>query len=205
MSLAKFLSTFNNVKGSNVYSIDPLNFFAVDITYSEGSSVKHTDLIGDTELGLFIQSIELPTLTVTADTAAETIVGTIQTHKMYITPSDQTFRMSIINTKHPLIENWIYPWMREVTYPEWQYKNYPYTKGEMTIDFTEHTNIKYVLNGIRPTSISPIRPTQEVDQKMTREVTFTFDYMYVLCSKEANTGSNIFRSIFQKAAKTVGL
>lgn len=208
MSLSEFLQTFNNPTGGNVYRIDPVNYFRVALKYiPDDTTVNHNKIFGfktDYDITPFIQSIELPSISITNDTAADTIVGSIQTHKMYITPSEQTFRVSLINTKYPLVENWLYPWLREITQPEWNYADYPYTKAEFIIDMTEHNNVKYVLNGCRPTALPSFPPTHELTSKLTREVTFTFDYFWVETSADVNNES-LIKSLATKLTKTIGL
>ena len=205
MALADFINNF--ISKNKAYQIDTLNFFTIKLEFTPRNSNVKTVLdsmiglknakSGLYDLTMFVQNVELPSLNVSNDTAAETIVGSIQTHKMFTTPSDQTFKISLINTKQPFIENWIYPWLREVTTPAWQYAGYPYTTAKFTIDFSGkaneyHSNIKYILNGARPTSLTPMRPSQEVNQKLEREVTFTFDYMYIQQTSEQSPTESSF-------------
>lgn len=204
MSLQQFLNTFNNIDASNYYVIDPVNFFTVDVKFDTEMKLPVEDL------SPFIQGINLPDFTVAQDAVTETLVGTMQMHKMFLTPTSQTFTMTLINTKAPIIENWIYPWLREVTSPNWNYANVPFTKAKFTIDLSSHANIKYVLNGVRPTNLKTIQPTHELGG-VTRDVTFTFDYMYVIADEnmiEPGFGSQIktlARNLVSKAGKTIGL
>ena len=197
MALADFLNNFISNKKS--YQIDSLNFFTIKMEFMPTDSNVRSLLdsmiepknvtAGLYDLTMFVQNIDLPSLNIVNDTAAETIVGSIQTHKLFVTPSDQTFKMSIINTRQPLVENWLYPWLREINTPAWIYPDRPYTTAKFTIDFSGkeneyHSNVKYILNGVRPTSITPLKPTQEVNQKLDRDVTFTFDYIYIQQASE---------------------
>jgi hypothetical protein len=214
MALSDFLNTFNNMKGSNAYVIDPIKTFKVNISYDAGgerSNVDHEFILGlDKDISPFIQRISMPTFTVAADTA-ETLMGNFQVHKLILTPDQQTFSMEIINTKAPLLENWLYPWMREITSPRWIYKNRPYTIAKMEIDLTSHANVKYVFNGVRPTSLPLIDPSQEVPQNITRSAVFTFDFVYLLVDQDmiknssASQLTKLANSLVQKIAKTVGL
>lgn len=59
--------------------------------------------------------------------------------------------MEIINTENPVIEKVFYPWMRETTLPFWCYPSQPFTTANITIDFKEHSSIKYIFYNCRPT------------------------------------------------------
>ena len=141
---------------------------------------------------------------------ADTLIGSFQLHKLALVPDSQIFSMDIITTKAPLLENWLYPWMREITSPTWLYDNRPYTTATVIIDMTSHSNIKYVLNGVRPSNIPLIEPTNEIPQNLQRTVQFTFDFMYLLVDESLidSSQSSILKlasSVAQKIAKTVGL
>ena len=75
---------------------------------------------------------------------------------------------------------------------------------------TSHSNIKYVLNGVRPSNIPLIEPTNEIPQNLQRTVQFTFDFMYLLVDETlidapASQLTKLAQRIAQTIAKTVGL
>ena len=200
------------MKGSNVYVIDPMKTFKVYFKYvPEETKVSHqaTLNLSDDELTMFVQRIVLPSFSLLTE-QANTLVGDFQLHKLALVPDSQIFSMDIITTKAPLLENWLYPWMREITSPTWLYDNRPFTTATVMIDMTSHSNIKYVLNGVRPSSIPLIEPTNEIPQNLQRSVQFTFDFMYLLVDKDlidapSSQITKLAQSIAQKIAKTVGL
>ena len=75
-----------------------------------------------------------------------------------VKPDNNKVTLGILNTRVPLIERILYPWMREVTLPYWSYDIQPYTTATMTVDFTKHADMKYVFCGCRPTYVSLTQP-----------------------------------------------
>lgn len=159
----------------------------------------------------FIQNANLPNIAVPDAERISTMVGSISTHKMMLEPASQTFTMAVVNTKASLIERIFYPWMREVSYPYWSYAEYPYTTAEIIFDMTPHNVIKYHFLGCRPTAIDLIGPTQNIDQNLTRNVTMTFDFVFVELAdnKTSETAVDALKtlggSIISKAMSSIGL
>lgn len=132
------------------------------------------------DLGYYIQSITVPQLRIDDGGMSETLLGKFNINGRAVVPDNNTLIMSIINTKVPLLDRIFYPWMQEVRMPFWSYQVCPYSTAMITIDMTKHNDIKYVFYGCRPTNIQTEQPTQEVDSTITRDVTFTFDFMSIL-------------------------
>ena len=87
--------------------------------------------------------------------------------------------MKIVNTVAPLHERLFYPWLRETTLPFWSYTTQPYTTATIIVDFTKHSDTKYVFCGCRPTRINMQQPHQDANPSMTRDVSFLYDAMFV--------------------------
>lgn len=136
-----------------------------------------TQLVMD--VSYYVQSMSLPQLTTTDGGTIDTLMGTFPTNGNIVKPTSNSFQMTIVNTKAPLLERLFYPWMREVTLPYWSYDSQPYTTAKIVVDFKKHTDLKYVFVGCRPTNIGTIEPSQEFNSTPTRQVTMTFDYMFV--------------------------
>lgn len=162
------------------------------------------------DLRYFVQEATLPAISIPADTAADTAIGSVQTHKMAVETDSKEFSMKVLNTKVSLLDRVFYPWMREISYPYWSYQTQPYTTATITIDMTEHNDISYVFLGARPTKIESLNPTNSLDTNMARSVTFAFDFMYI-ASQGKNVESvkdtlmNTGKSIVNKAASMIGL
>ena len=133
----------------------------------------------------------------------QTIFGDFPVNGQYVIPDNNTLQLELICTKLPLHERIFYPWMREVTLPQWSYETQPYTTATITIDFNKHTDMKYVFLGCRPCQIDTIQPTQEPNSSITRQVTIMFNYMYITSnmtttesaiSKLLSTGKALFNS-----------
>ena len=131
------------------------------------------------QLGYYVQDITIPQLRISDGETLTTPVGNFQTNGWSVVPDNNMLQMTILNTKLPLIERIFYPWMREVTLPYWSYNDRPYTIANIVVDFNKHTDIKYVFTGCRPTQLQMINANQENDQSFKRQVTFTFDFMYI--------------------------
>lgn len=132
------------------------------------------------QLGLYVQSITVPNLRAGGDGKASSLLGEFPVNGGFIQP-DGTLQMNFVNTKAALHERLFYPWLRECTLPYWSYDDQPYTTATVTVDYTKHNDTKYVFTGVRPTQIYLIQASQEADSgNITRDVTFMFDFMFVL-------------------------
>lgn len=165
---------------------------------------------GSLDITYFTQEGTLPSMSILPGEDSETVLGTLKTHKMALESDSKEFSLKILNTKVSLLDRVFYPWMREVSYPYWSYEDRPYTTATITIDFTDHNDIKYVFLGCRPTKIESLNPTNSLDTNMSRSVTFTFDYIYVSSvgkNSESikDTIKNSANSIISRAASTIGL
>ena len=217
MPLIDFITTFNN-SNKNVYKIDPLNTFSLEFiqTYPLSNSILEKQLktcgfsdgIGEfnSNLNKFVQEIDLPNFNITTDTNADTLAHTAITHKMYLNPDSQTFSLTVLNTKVPILEEVFYPWLREVQYPSWNYADYPYTTADLRINLTSHSDVSYVILSCRPTNITSYNPSHELGP-ITRSITFTFDLMYIEFSGQYTQSSlnNLSSKLIQKGLKTIGL
>lgn len=214
MPLIDFITTFNN-GNKNVYKIDPLNTFTLKFTFEPDNSkiiqrmteCKFSSLDEfNGNIDKFVQRIQLPNFTVTADTNADTIAHMAIMHKMLLNTEQQTFTMDVINTKVPLLEEVFYPWLREIQYPSWQYEGQPYTTADLEINLTSHSDISYHLLKCRPTSFDTYNPSQELTS-VTRSIIFTFDLMYVKYAGNysQNTLMNLASKLINKGLKTIGL
>ena len=151
------------------------NYLSQALGSDKGSSASPLIL----NLGFYIQSITVPQLRLDDGGVSETLLGKFNLNGKAVVPDSNTVIMSVINTKVPLLDRIFYPWMQEIRLPFWSYETCPYTTATITIDMTKHSDIKYVFYGCRPTNIQTEQPTQEVDSTITRDVTFTFDFMSV--------------------------
>lgn len=134
-------------------------------------------------LGIYIQKFNLPNVLVDGGEDVTTLVGKFPVPGNLVQPSDNSFSLEMVNTESPVIENVFYPWMRETTLPWWSYDSQPFTTATITLDFTEHADVKYHFFGCRPTQIMLIQPDQAPSQSMTRNVQFTFDFMTIESGK----------------------
>lgn len=106
-------------------------------------------------------------------------VGEFPINGKIVKPSTNQFTLEIINTRAPLAERIFYPWLREVTLPFWVYDKQPYSTADVEIDFSKHSDTKYVFVGCRPTQIESMKASNELGSPM-RSVTMVFDYMFVV-------------------------
>lgn len=117
-------------------------------------------------------------------------------------PDNSNLTMSILNTKLPLMEMIFYPWMREVALPYWSYETQPYTTATIIVDMNKHADIKYEFYGCRPNQIQAMQPTQEPDVTMTRDVSFSFDYLAI--TSKYKTAESILGKIADTAMGVAG-
>lgn len=129
----------------------------IDVSRTSTKDVRMTsqDITADlcVKLGIYIQKLTLPNLRVAGDDKSTTLVGEFPIPGNIVIPDNPTFNMEIVNVEAPVIENVFYPWMRETTLPWWSYEEQPFTTATVTIDFSGHSNAKYVFLGCRPVQI----------------------------------------------------
>lgn len=113
------------------------------------------------DLGMFIQSITIPQIQQDNMEDIKTILGTFPVSGNFVQPDTKKLTMEIVNTKSSLHENFFYSWLKEVTLPVWSYNTQPYTTARIELDFSEHSNVKYVFYGCRPCSVQMLQPSQE--------------------------------------------
>lgn len=179
VALSQFLNklTTENVKINprHDFDFDETNFVAF---YPSDSKIKM--IIAS--LGFssyFIQNFNIPDYDVTDDNTIETMLSKSASHMLILTPSSNTFTMSIINTNKFFIESIFYPWIEELKSPKWNYDEMPYTTAKFKLKMA-NSSMLYVFYGCRPTELELYKPTQELVSTMTRDVTFTFDYMKII-------------------------
>lgn len=161
------------------------------------------------QLGMYCQEITIPSLKMADEEMASTFLGDIPLNGSMVIPDKKDLTFQIVNTRVPLMERIFYPWMREVTLPWWSYATQPYTTATITVDFTKHSDIKYVFYGCRPTQINLQQAQQSPDgANITRQVTMLFDMMFVESSlkttetvKDKLLGSG--KTLFNSASKMV--
>lgn len=134
-------------------------------------------------LGYYVQSAVIPRIGMVDGGKMTSILGEFPANGLYIKPDNNQLQMEVLCTKLPLHERLFYPWMKEVTLPYWSYDTQPYTTAKITIDFSKHTDLKYVFYGCRPSQIDLIQPTQQPDGQVVRQVTFIFDVMAIQSNK----------------------
>lgn len=160
------------------------------------------------QLGYYVQDITIPQLKIPDGGKATTLVGEFPVNGAYVIPDTNTLQMTILNTKLPLTERIFYPWMREVCNPYWAYTSQPYTTATITVDFTKHTDLKYVFCGCRPSNLQMIQANQENDQSFKRQVSFIFDFMFItseLTTMESTTDKLLGagKTVFNAASNMV--
>lgn len=163
------------------------------------------------QLGLYCQEITVPGIEMALGPTSQSLIGEFPVNGTYVKTDSQLLSMKLLNTKVPLCDRIFYPWLREVTAPWWSYDSQPYTTATITIDFTKHSDLKYIFLGCRPQKIISMQAAQQASfQNLTRDVYFVFDAMFIqssltncesLTDKLLSTGKTLFNS----AAKMVQL
>ena len=134
------------------------------------------------QLGPYVQSITVPNMIMPAEGKSITSIGEFPVNGTYLKPDNMTLTMELLNTKAAIHERIFYPWMREITLPYWSYNEQPYTTATITVDFTKHSDTKYVFCGCRPNQIFMMQGQQDTSDaaNFKRQVVFIFDYMFVM-------------------------
>ena len=152
-------------------------------------------------MGIYVQRMTLPNITLSNGQTVRTMLGEFPVNGIYLSPDQHVFSIEVVNLRRSMGEDIFYRWMREVVSPFWTYGSQPYTTARITIDLTEHTNIRYVFLNCRPSNVMTVQPTQELTQNFTRQVQFAFDWMYVQSSsaKPRETGESTAKSLKVKS------
>lgn len=179
-SVEKAHNEFDRSKGETFMSyLASANFFVgAENTQFGGAGQSPKPLI--LQLGYYIQSITIPQLKIPDGGKSTTLLGEFPVNGTYIIPDSNQIQMDVLNTRLPLIDRLFYPWMREVTSPFWVYDTQPYTTATILVDFSKHTDLCYLFYGCRPTQLQMIQASQTNDTSLKRQVTFLFDYMFVV-------------------------
>lgn len=157
------------------------------------------------DLSYYVQNASLPQLTMPTTGNVDTSIGSFPINGTLVKPSQNTFTLTVINTKAPLMERVFYPWMREITMPFWAYNTQPYTTANITISFDKHTDLQYIFVGSRPSNIETIHPSNEASGIPTRSVTFLFDHMFVKSKlSTAESVSDKLKNIASSAVNDIG-
>lgn len=155
------------------------------------------------QLGIYCQEVIVPNFEVPSSGTSQCSFGEFPINGTYVKTDSNVVTLKIVNTKVPLHERIFYPWLRETTMNWWSYDQQPYTTATITVDFTKHSDIKYVFCGCRPQKIIMQQGTQESNACLTRDVSFLFDYMMVisnlktcesLAEKLLSTGQSLINS-----------
>ena len=190
-NLRKFYEKFRYSQ-KDVDVVDPYSTFECDFEFfpnEEEQSKIYLQLIKEVystkddqkdkiDFDFYIQKAALPNIDMET-TQSNTLVGTFPIPGQILKPTSNKFSMEIVNVKHPVIENVLYPWMHEARLPKWQYKEQPFTTARITFDFGEHSSVKYVFHGCWPTQINMIQPDQSPTQNVTRNIEFAFKFMTI--------------------------
>lgn len=172
---------------------------------SAGQTVRPLEI----QLGMYCQEVTIPNLKIAGEEVAQTFFGEIPLNGSMLIPDKKDLTFSIVNTRVPLMERIFYPWMREVTLPWWSYETQPYTTATITIDFTKHSDIKYVFYGCRPTQINLQQANQAPDgNNITRQMTMLFDLMFVQSKLKVSESAKdkllgAGKTLFNSASKMV--
>lgn len=139
------------------------------------------------DMSYYVQNIQMPQIQMDDEGTVKNHVGEFPVNGKIVKPTTNQVTLEILNTKAPLAERIFYPWLREVTLPFWSYDDQPYSTADVEIDFSKHSDNKYVLVGCRPTQIETLKPSNELGSPM-RSVTLIFDYMFVLSKLDRTDG-----------------
>lgn len=197
MALNDFLTAFNNDK-YNAFKIDPLNTFNIAIDFMH--ETKTTTLLkridkksgipinnGKVDLSLLTQSVTIPKVKTHSTDTFKSLVGDHTVYTARLQPAETTTTITFLNTKFPIIDTFIIPWIEELKSLEWK-PTYKYTTGTIIIDLSSHVGITYKLFGARPVDAGSYNPSQDLPGKPVRSVTFDFDFLKVECSCKKTDG-----------------
>jgi len=73
------------------------------------------------QIGFYVQSMTLPQMVMPEAGKVPTLFGEFPVNNLYVKPDNNTFTLTMLNTKISLHDFLFYPWMREVTLPRWSY------------------------------------------------------------------------------------
>ena len=140
-------------------------------------------------LKYFIQNIIVPEIdTYAPGESVASEFGMSRNPGLFVKPSSNEFTIQFLSTEFSLHESVFYYWLRETTSNVWVYKNRPFTKAKLLITFLDsrrkHRMFSYLMTNVFPLNITTLKPSQENEMELTRDVTFAFDNMYVIPASE---------------------
>lgn len=132
-------------------------------------------------LTYYVQDLTIPNIKSNGEGECVTpYLGSFPVNGTFVTPAEHRMSLNILNTRVPLLERVFYPWLRETTLPYWSYTTQPFTTATIEVDMRHHTDVRYIFYGCRPCEITTIQPSQDTPSDFVRQVTFAFDWMFVL-------------------------
>ena len=192
IGLNDFLEKIEKINSSTSNQhIDTLNFFKVELKEDGYDITKYVRTLTNLNFSSLIQRIQLPEI---ADTIQQTegLFGKYPTHSLIVFPTTNELTFDVINTREASIDYTINNWLHEVHSVNWiNENNAPYSTIRIEISLEEHTDIKYVFLNCRPTTMKSHITDQQLRNNITREITFAFDYMYLIFPKREENNKKI--------------
>lgn len=163
---------------------------------SKALSTSDTD-----DLKYLVQSVEIPNFrSFRAEELHTTEVGNNSPAGLVVTPSDNQFTISFLNTEYSIHEHVLYYWMKESVDNKWSYAERPFTKANVEIRMLDSKTSEpiygYKFYGVYPHEIETANPNHSSDTPMTRTAIFNFDMMAVIPSEK--TTSSVLDDVFDK-------
>lgn len=153
----------------------------IGVTKSWKNSNDTTIAGANINMTYFVQDLTIPNIKSNGDGECVTpYLGSFPINGTFVTPAEHKMSLNILNTRVPLIERVFYPWLRETTLPYWSYTTQPFTTATIEIDMRHHTDVRYIFYGCRPCEITTLQPSQDTPSDFVRQVTFAFDWMFIL-------------------------
>lgn len=136
-------------------------------------------------LHLLVQSVSIPGLGLEgSNVEIQNDFGkAIVPPKGSIIPASNDITIKFLNTEYSVFEYMIHPWLREVQSTIWIYRQVPFSRANIKISFMNQLNTEaihsYIFYDCYPTGFETLDLTQEASEDLTRDATFSFDYMTI--------------------------
>jgi len=172
----------NNSKTKLQYN----HFFNIELLFTN----LDTKLKEDNNIPLLCNDISIPNLTIDVEVFTNQF-GHMVIPSDAILPHDHKITLSFLSTEESLHENLFFNWIKETTADKWLYKDRPFTKANIFLDFWDQEyktqTYTYIFCDAYPTAIITSDGSYDsasVGANFNREITFAFDYMKILSKNE---------------------
>jgi hypothetical protein len=140
---------------------------------------------GFNSIPFLVQKADLPNIKSTIKDGIVTPFGFISvTSNQPVIPEQNSFKIHFFNTEFSIMENFLAEWISETVSNVWLYREYPFSKANITVSFFDQSINKiiyaYKFYECFPSRMTTQNVSYDIEIPTNREAEFVFDYMNII-------------------------